>query len=136
MIVNVDKNISGKAKNGVSKLTDNYDISNDIDENQVEQIENDEFFDPENDLDYFNDEVFNDDENTEDFSDKNTDNSNDKENVDFLNDDATFDVEEGCDEEVDFEEFGILSPLFVINQYKVVILFCSFYSTFYFFVNW
>jgi len=94
--------------------------SNLFDPNQVDQLQNDEnleFFAAENDVDYVNDDYLDDDENTNFF--------NDEENTDFLNDDATFDVEDTFDEEADFEEFGILSPLFVINHYKVVYSFSS-----------
>jgi hypothetical protein len=112
--------ISEKYRNGVSKVSSDHNLiysSNPFDTNQVEQLQNDEnqeFFDAENDVDYVNDDYLDDDENTNFF--------NDEENNDFLNDDATFDVEDTFDEEADFEEFGILSPLFVINHYKVVFI--------------
>jgi hypothetical protein len=113
--------ISEKIKNGVSKVSSDNNLiysSNPFDTNQVDQLQNDEnleFFAAENDVDYVNDDYLDDDENTNFF--------NDEENTDFLNDDATFDVEDTFDEEADFEEFGSLSALFVINHYKVVFSF-------------
>jgi hypothetical protein len=123
--------ISEKIKNGVSKVSSDNNLiysSNPFDTNQVDQLQNDEnleFFAAENDVDYVNDDYLDDDENTNFF--------NDEENNDFLNDDATFDVEDTFDEEADFEAFGILSPLFVINHYKV---FYSFSSNNYFLQFW